>query len=270
MLKSSWARHRFLSTLGRAAGYSGLLAIGFGCESAEPAATPAPQSEPKTVAPAQAVATVTPPVEPKPADAPPPKPVVCPKAPTLVINDPTLEAEIRKRTRKPEGKLTRRDLLGIKTISLTKAKVEKLDPCVFPLLRNLVYLYLGRGTVVDLSPIETLTKIEDLSITSNPVEDLSALAGLEKMDRLVLSRTQVRDLAPLAGMRRLTELTLSDTPVDDVTPLAGLKKLEKLFIERTRISNVSALKGLTKLQSLHVTGSPIDNPYVRKGIRVVD
>jgi internalin A len=248
-----------------------LALLGLACED-PPVQTAPAEDQPASVAPAlQAAPTPTP--EATEAVAPEPKkrePIVCPPPPALSITDPELEAEIRKRAQKPEGALTRGDLTKIKTISLTKAAVELLDPCVFPLFTNLVYLYVGRGSVDDLSPIQSLTKIEDQSITNNPVSDLSALAGKKKMDRLVLSRPQVRDLSPLAGMTKLTELSLSDTPVDDVSVLAGMTKLEKVFLERTRVSDVAALRGLSKLKALHVTGSPIDNPFVGKGVKVVD
>lgn len=272
-------RHWFGIGFGSALAVSAAASFGvlLGCEAPAPSAEP---GEDKGTS-AQALAPAPHVVEPAPA-APVPslepvvekKVIVCPPAPRVQFNDPALEAEVRRKAQKPEGTLTLADLRKVRSVDLTRAggKVESLDPCIFPLLTSLHHLYVGAGTVTDLSPIKGLTKLEGLRLSMNPVTDISALAGMSQMDRLDLGRTQIRDLSPLKGMTKMTELMLDDTPVEDVSPLAGLTKLERLSIKRTRVTDVSALRSLTKLKFLYVAGAPVENPgaAARPGLKISD
>lgn len=237
---------------------SAVLALG--CEGPAPA---------KTEAPAPAAPAAAP--EPTPAPAPEPekpepkaveqKPVVCPSGSKLAFTDEALEKEVRRKAQKPEGELTLADARKVRSVDLTRsgAEIERLDPCVFPQLTSLRHLYVGRGSVTDLTPLEKLTKLEGLRISMNPVSNITPLAGMLQMDRLDLGRTQVRDLTPLKKMTNLTELMLDDTPVEDLTPLAGLAKLERLSIKRTRVSDISPLRSLRKLKFLYVAGAPLES-----------
>jgi internalin A len=240
-------------------------ALGLGCEDPAPAkpevstpvAAPAPKAEPATPAPREVEKVAE-----KAADQPVVKtPVVCPPAPALLWSDPALEKEVRRKAGKVEGDITLADVRKVRSVDLTRSGVdiESLDPCIFPLLTSLHHLYIGKGSITDLSPIKTLTKLEGLRISMNPVSDIGPLAGMLQMDRLDLGRTRVRDLTPLKKMNNLTELMLDDTPVDNVTALAGLAKLERLSIKRTRVSDISPLKSLRKLKFLYVGGSPVES-----------
>lgn len=240
-------------------------ALGLGCddppaakkEATATAAAPTPKAEPVapvTREPEKSAerAAVLPVVK---------KPIACPPAPALEWSDPALEKEVRRKAGKVEGNITLADVRKVRSVDLTRSGVdiESLDPCIFPQLTSLHHLYIGKGSITDLSPIKTLTKLEGLRISMNPVSDIGPLSGMLQMDRLDLGRTQVRDLTPLKKMNNLTELMLDDTPVDDVTALAGLAKLERLSIKRTRVTDISPLKSLRKLKFLYVAGSPVES-----------
>lgn len=246
-------------------------ALGSGCEDPKPSAeasglagnaavvaSKAAAEAPKEPAVEQEKAELVEKAADKPVEK---KPVVCAKAPQVTFSDGPLEKEIRRKASKPEGELTVTDLRKVRSVDLTRSteEIESLDPCVFPQLTSLHHLYIGKGSITDLTPIKGLTKLEGLRISMNPVSDITPLAGMLQMDRLDLGRTEVRDLTPLKKMTKLTELMLDDTPVDDVTPLAGLAKLERLSIKRTRVSDISPLKALRKLKFLYVGGSPVES-----------
>lgn len=246
--------------------------VGLGCE-----APPKAESAPATsVAESPAAVSPTAPPSPEPAEpAAPPiekKAVTCPGGSTPFFADPALEKEVRRKAGKEEGALTLADVRKVRSVDLTRAGVEheSLDPCAFPLLTGLRHLYVGRGSITDLTPIKGLTKLEGLRISMNPVSDISPLAGMLQMDRLDLGRTLVRDLGPLKKMTKLTELMLDDTPVDDLGPLAGLSSLERLSIKRTRVSDLSPLKSLRKLKFLYVGGSPVESAggIARPGLKI--
>jgi internalin A len=239
-----------------------LAALGSACEDAAPPKTEAPKAEPSAAAAPKpepvAVPKAAEMVAEKPVEK---KPVVCAKPPAVEFIDPALEKEVRRKASKLEGALTLAELRKVRSVDLTRSGVdiESLDPCMFPQLTSLHQLYIGKGSITDLSPLRGLTQLEGLRISMNPVSDVTPLAGMAQMDRLDLGRTQVRDLSPLKHMTKLTELMLDDTPVDSVAALAGLAKLERLSIKRTRVSDISPLKTLRKLKFLYVGGSPVES-----------
>jgi internalin A len=232
---------------------------------------PAPALTPAAPKPSESDQAVAEKAADKPAEK---KNIVCPKPPKVQFSDPALETEVRRKAQKPEGDLTLADLKKVRSVDLTRsgAKVNDLDPCIFPLLTNLHHLYLGGGELNDITPLKGLTQIEGLRLSMNSVSDITPLAGMINMDRLDLGRTQVRDLTPLKGMKNMTELQLDDTPVQDLSPLAGLKKLERLSIKRTRVTDVSPLKGLMKLKFLYINGAPIENPQaaMHPGLKITE
>ncbi len=213
--------------------------------------------------------------------APAAKPKECPTGPDLVLDDPDLEAELRKKLNKlpKQGEkpapIRVSELASIGSVNLTSKKsLDELDPCVFPKLTGLRHLYLGPGKLRDLKPIANLVQLETLRASVNEVDDLTPLEKLVKLDRVDLGRTHVRDIAPLANLVNLTELELDGNEITDVSPLAKLKKLEKLSIKKTNVTDVSPLKDLAKLKFLYIEGSGVTNveplsPLVARGLKVV-
>ena len=202
------------------------------------------------------------------------EPITCePKPTTVTFHMPGLEAEVRRKLAKPEGDLKPSELAKVKSVNLTSAQVDDLDPCVFPLLKGMKDLFLGKGELSDLSPLSTLNGLVSLRATDNEVVDASPLAGMTKMDRLDLSKSKVKDIGFVAKMTELTELTLDETEVSDLSPLAKCTKLEKLSVKGTRVKDVTPLAGLKKLRNLWLEGTPTTEtsalaPLVGKGLKV--
>ncbi len=220
--------------------------------------------------------TIAPAASSAPAPAKPPKD--CGTGPEIALDDPDLEAEIRLKLRKPKetspAALTAKDLAAVTSLNVTKkASLDELDPCLFPKLVGLRFLYLPKGTYRDLSPIANLTKLEALRASISEVEDLKPLEKLVMLDQLDLGRTHVRDISVLGNLVNLTELALDDTQVSDLTPLAKLTKLEVLSIKNTLVQDVSALKDLKKLKTLNVQGTALTNlnlldPLRARGLKI--
>jgi internalin A len=202
------------------------------------------------------------------APSPPPKKkdVVCPKDAAITFADAKFEAVVRVQAAKPEGPLTRADLGKAKTLNLTEAKLDELDPCIFPLFTSVKGLYLPPGKIEDLSPLKTLTTLESLRLAATQVKDLSPLSGLSKLDRLDIGRTPVKDLKPLEGLVNITELQIDETEVTDLSPLSKLTKLEMIQMKRTRVADLSPLKELKSLKQLHISGSAVSGQPVMLGI----
>jgi len=244
-----------------------VLAIGFvaACDEPKPKADATAQ-KPSAKA---SVAVVPPAPTPSATEsvAPPKKKdVVCSKDPNVTLSDPKFEAEVRVQAQKPDGPLTKADLGKVKTLKLTEAKLDELDPCIFPLFTSVKGLYLPAGKIDDLTPLKTLTTIESLRAAATNIKDLTPLAGLAKLDRLDIGRTPVKDLTPLSGLTNLTELQIDETEVTDLAPISKLKKLEMLQMKRTRISDLSPLKEIKSLKTLYIEGSSASGKAVGLGI----
>jgi internalin A len=226
------------------------------------------------VASSTASAAAAPAPTPVPTEtAEPPKPARpkkkladCPAGNDVTIDNPAIEAEIRKKVEKPSGAITKADLKKLKSLNISQVKeLSELDPCVFTPMTGLKELFLGTGDYDDLSPIAGATNLESLRASVNQVKDLKPLEKLSKLDRLDLGRTQVSDLKPLSSLKLLTELQLDDTQIEDISPLAELTALENLSIKRTKVKDASALKGLKKLKFLYIGGTPLDDDPMSVG-----
>lgn len=201
--------------------------------------------------------------------APPPKAkIVCSPGPDVDFHgNVALETEVRRKLGKDAGTVTQSDLRKIKSINLSQAKVDDLDPCIFPLFSGVKDLFLGPGDLDDLTPIAPLTQLITLRASINKLSDLTPLTKMTQMDRLDLGRTAVHDIAPLGNMAALTELQLDDTQVTDLTPLGACKNLERLSIRNTPVVDVSPLKGAKKLRFLYIEGAPVEDTNVLQGLR---
>ena len=195
---------------------------------------------------------------------PPPKAkVVCAKGPDVDFRgNKALEAEVYRKLGRDGGTVTQNDLKAIKSVNLSQATINELDPCIFPLFTGVKDLFLGPGDLDDLNPIGTLTQLITLRASINKVSDISPLAKMTQMDRLDLGRTAVHDIAPLANMVALTELQIDDTEVTDLTPLASCRNLERLSIRNTPVTDISPLKNAKKLKYLYIEGAPVSDTTV--------
>jgi internalin A len=193
----------------------------------------------------------------------------CPKGmPT--IDNPEIEGALRVKAQKPTGPLTVADLKKVRSLNISQAKISELDICMFQHMTELRELFIGRGTVEDISAIAGLTKLESLRLSLNPITDLEPLSKMTKLDRVDLAHTQVKDLTPLTAATGMTELLLDDTQVSDVAPLAKLEKLEVLVLKNTPVKDIKPLRGLKALKTLDIRGSQIDDAssVMRPGLRV--
>lgn len=268
--------HRFHNATLAIITAAGIALVGCEQERAEPtkpAASAAPTGSASTL-PAATAALTTPEPKAEEPDVDPAADIECKPGPVADFHDEGLEAEVRRKLQRPEGDIKVTELRSIKSINLARdpsAKVDYLDPCIFPHLTGVKDLFLGAGKLRDISALSKLSQLESLRVSMNRVDDLTPLADLKKLDRLDLGYTQVTDVTPLAKLTTLTELQLDNTKVSDVSPLASLENLERLSLQRTDVRDLAPLKPLAKLKFLYIAGSRVEDPYAlaRPGLKVV-
>jgi len=103
------------------------------------------------------------------AAPPPKKQYVCAAPPGVDFHGNTaLETEVRRKLGgRDGGTISQTDLKQIKSINLSQAKVDDLDPCVYPLFTSVKDLFLGAGDLDDLTAIAPLTHSTRLSANSD-------------------------------------------------------------------------------------------------------
>ncbi|WP_310602021.1 leucine-rich repeat domain-containing protein [Anaerosporobacter sp.] len=210
--------------------------------------------------------------------------------------DPNIEQAIRDLLEKPEGKITKFELLKITvlgdsegnggafgdikgeittlsdmrwlknltTLSLGDCEIRSLVG--IEELENLEILRLRRNNISDLEPLCNLVKLKELDLSENPINDISALYNLVNIESLGLGDCQNIDLSPISGMGNLKRLYASYSGITDISMLADKTELEYLQLFHNRISDISALKNLTKLTYLDLSSNNILDIDVLNGL----
>lgn len=158
-----------------------------------------------------------------------------------------------------------------------EVREKRVDAQEF-LLPHLTALATGSGTLTDLTPLASLTGLEELTILNSPLTSLAGVDALPNLKSLNLTNTDLTDLsvlpalkgltsltlvdndgltsvASLAQMSQLTSLSLSGGAITDLSPIAGLTGLKELSVIDTGVTNTAFLAGLTGLTSLTFTSN---------------
>ena len=117
-------------------------------------------------------------------------------------------------------------------------------------LSKLEQLYLRSSHISDISALSGLTSLETLVINDNNIENISALSRLANLTELNISENRISDLSVLANLPKLELLIADDMGVSDLTPLADLKLITRLSLKGNAISDLTPLANLTALETL--------------------
>jgi internalin A len=199
--------------------------------------------------------------------------IECAEGKNADFHHKALEQEVRRKLEKPEGTITKAELAKVRSVNLAKGDaLDYLDPCIFPYLTNVKDLFLGPGSLSDISVLSKLTRLESLRATANQIVNISALANLKLLDRLDLANTLVSDIGVVTGLTKLTELQLDGSKVTDISALENHPTLERLTLNRTGVKDISPLRTVKTLKHLNVSGAAVTDSETlsRRGLEIVD
>ncbi len=151
-------------------------------------------------------------------------------------------------------------------------------------LKNLKFLLIAvskEGRSLDVTPLQGLTKLQELVLSGNQITEIEPLRGLTNLQSLDLSFNQITEIEPLRGLTNLQSLDLSlnnasniaplqhltnlqtlyliGNQIDDITPLQHLTNLQTLYLSKNQIADVTPLQHLTNLQTLDLSNNPISS-----------
>jgi len=109
--------------------------------------------------------------------------------------------------------------------------------------------------MVDCGEIPANTKILDLS--QNQISDLTPLQSLTELEQLGLGGNLISDVTPLQSLTSLYELNLYSNQIDDLAPFQSMTNLKILELSKNRIIDITTLESLSKLQKLWLNDNPL-------------
>ncbi len=207
----------------------------------------------------------------------------------VTFNTSGLESFIRKEIGKPEGEITKGDVLLITELEINpEDNVQMFYIADLVEFKNLKKLIVNDNMIMNIGAIDSLENLEYLDLSNNEISDISALGELENLKYLDISGNLVSDYSSLSNLKKLEELNIrenniyynsndynkllfisnakklkkldaADCGVTDVTVLGNLKKLEYLDLSNNYILDISALEGLTNLKVLHLNFNNISD-----------
>lgn len=118
-------------------------------------------------------------------------------------------------------------------------------------------LSVGYQTNLDLSPLASLSYLEDLSLLNNGITNITPLSGLTSLKRLALGWNNISDVSALSSLNELQSLGLWNNQIANIDALSGLSNLTYLDIAYNNISNIKVVSGMPELNELWINNNQI-------------
>ena len=104
---------------------------------------------------------------------------------------------------------------------------------------NLQELWISDNPVSDLSPLSGCTNLIRLFAWRMPnISDLSPLENLTKLEQLEF-RGNIKDISPLVRLTNLRVLQFYGGDISDISPLSGMTELERVRFRHNEVNDIS-------------------------------
>ena len=174
-----------------------------------------------------------------------------------------IEQEVRVVLKKTTGPLEASDITELKKINLAYKVIKDISG--IEQLVGLNELTLKTNWISDLSPLASMTHLTWLHIGDQNkfLSDISPLALLTNLEELRAPENEISDLSPLVNLTKLHRLDLAENKITDVSLLASLTNLTYLNLKNNEITDISPLVSLTKLTELFLHNNPMDDDSLK-------
>ncbi|CAL5974066.1 leucine-rich_repeat domain-containing protein [Hexamita inflata] len=107
---------------------------------------------------------------------------------------------------------------------------------------KLVKLQSSWNVLKDINVLRSLLNIRELELQGNKQIDITPLQYLVKLTNLSLYVCQIYEISVLRPLVNLEFLILHDNNIINISPLESLKQLNSLYCEYNKISDLSSIK----------------------------
>ena len=175
------------------------------------------------------------------------------------------------------------NLINLRTLNLKDNRITDISG--LKSLKKLTNLEMSWEYVENLEVLGCLTYLQKLDLTivdsmigdisEGNICDISFLENLIQLNELTIIRHKVKNISPLKNLTQLKFLALGSDKLDgnytvygnyieDISALENLVELESLFLTDNKINDISILKSLGKLTKLGLAGNNISDISVLK------
>lgn len=113
---------------------------------------------------------------------------------------------------------------------------------------------------IELKPLSGLRGLVKLNMEASRVHDLSPIASLSRLEELYTGQNpNLRHPETVKAFPNLTRLSLPAIGLKDVTPLTELTKLEYLDISMNQIESIDTLRGLSRLHTFNAAANRLSS-----------
>lgn len=157
----------------------------------------------------------------------------------ILFHSPEIEQRTRELLGKPEGAITRSEVLAITEFEFDS--YEEIS-CEKPFL-----------------DLQWFCNLEKVDLHNCGISDISALSSLTQLEELDLAKNRISDISPLKDLQNLTEVYLDNNCIVDISPLENKQKLRRLGLRNNQINDIMPLCGLHALIYIEPEGNPISD-----------
>jgi len=169
-------------------------------------------------------------------------------------------------------------LKNLKKITLIEQQSFDLSPVAALANLQSIFIWGPFAGSLDVSPLQKLTKLRDLTITAGGfnnltnVTHLDSISAMTELRTLTLGQIIVTDLNFLSELKKLTQINLNQIPITSIEPLRGLKALRKLSLNSLAVTDISPLLDLPALTDVTIGRTPARSDVIeelrRRGVNV--
>jgi Leucine-rich repeat (LRR) protein len=178
----------------------------------------------------------------------------------VTFPDKNLETIIRKSINKQNSNIYTSDVEKIIKLDNKHMDIEPInDISGIDKLTNLKELSLTDNKITNLEPLRNMTNLEELSLSNNKIANLEPLKNITNLTTLNLDTNELTDISELKNLTNLTTLTLWDNKITNIDALKNLSKLQTLSLSENEITDISPLKDLSNLSTIYLAYNRIND-----------
>ncbi|CAL5985181.1 leucine-rich_repeat domain-containing protein [Hexamita inflata] len=143
----------------------------------------------------------------------------------------------------------------LKELLLSNNLIEDLTP--LQTLTQLNTLSVGYNKIVDISGLNRLSNLKSLYLYNNSIENLNQIKNLYNLEILSINDNKITSLYGIQFLTHLKDIYAENNTITDLYGIQHLHDLHQLYLNKNKISDLSPLCGCSSLVTLQVSNNII-------------